>query len=76
MAAVTQTVESLELEYLEIFYKHISNKSVFKTLRELLTYYNFNREFSCTQQNFREIFRRNFEVTHDIMDDWEIGLLM
>ena len=70
MAAVTQTIDSLELEYLERFYSHISDKKVFKTLKDLLTYYNFNREFSCTQQVFREIFRRNFEVGNDVMDDW------
>ena len=74
--SVTQSVVQLEVYYLEAIYKHVEKKHLLNKLTDIMVYFNFNRDFSCSKSSFIDMFRKNLEIPAELMDEYALVFLM
>lgn len=59
---VPQTLIEIENELLETTFKHLKSVRKLGQLRDAMKFLNYNRDYSCTVEQFVQLYRENFEM--------------
>ena len=69
-------IQYYENEYLEKLFIYMTQNNQFKLLRELLDFLNFNRDYSCSVEQFNHLFHDNLRIPEGCLEDWQINIIM
>jgi hypothetical protein len=69
-------IEELENEWLEITFNHLKKNKKLGQLRDAMKFLNYNRDYSCTSQQFIALFRENFMLGEGVLEDYQIKMIM
>ena len=71
-----KNIRYYENEYLEKLFNYMNQNNQFKLLKELLNFLNFNRDYSCSLEQFKNLFHDNLRIPEGCLEDWQINIIM
>jgi hypothetical protein len=73
---VMNSCEDFEIQYLESTYQILKKTRILGQIKDMMNFFNFNRDYSCTVPAFIDMFRNNFKISEFELEDWRIKVLM
>jgi hypothetical protein len=69
-------VEYFQNEYLEKMHELIMKRHRMGQLPETIEFLNYQRDYTCTVNDFIALFRSNFQISSEEMEEWQIRVIM
>jgi len=57
---VSTTISAIEISYMEKLFMILKKKNILHSVKDMMNFLNFNRDYSCSQEQFRQVLRQNF----------------